>query len=485
MDNEINQSINNEPDEENGSYATEPQNEEIPLWLQGLEETGEGEQDTLDQKEQREGESLSEIIEEPGEQFPPLDFDQLKDENKDLPEWLNEFSHEEPEVQDQPSNQDFHEIELGSDDKAVLPEEIIEEGEEEDNGFIEIEMPLEPGDKATGDLTSEKIQESKVDEFELETQDKNIPPTDFDLESLSVDKELTQNEELPSWLQEIIDEPTEIVSEAAFVDEAIEIVSEEISIDEEIIIENVDSAQDEAIMIAARDQSIDESGNIETEDQRPDQAAETGGEDQFIDDGFEIATEDKSFYEGPEISEEETFTDHDMESPIDDSTKPVPISDEGLPLDELALEDERLDTLHSILSSQDLPVDDEEWLMEEFIPTDSVMEEQEFEDQLAELIGSSQTKPSPVIPQELLDVNDLFKHGFHSKAMDIISRYLMEPAYLDQVESTLENAVKTTSEESSEAWEMLGDVGIKQGHHKQALKAYTKSLEILLKSKGR
>lgn len=392
MDNEKDQNIEDESEVEKESNLNEPNKEEIPLWLQGLEESGEDNDLDFAQDNEVDQDQHIEDSDQVVESSLPLDIGELNVEDSDLPEWLNEFSRSDPEAMEIPQP---HELEQPNQIPDEMTSSAVEEGDDE--GFIEIHIPIDEENQPSDDWFREQSQDFTEEDAKLIEDHPEQIPEQFDIENLELDENLAEIEELPSWLQEIIEESPEIEPEVLSLDESLE-------------------------------------------------------------------------------SENDLL--------VDDSTQPVILTEDDLLPAGASFEEDRLETIHSIISAHDLQPDEMvDELEEEYDTADLLAGAIEIEEQSSNQVEEIMHTEFVETPDEFEIVNDLFKQGSDSEALEILESLSATSVHLDKVESILEDAIKTTSNSNSDAWEMLGDLSLKKGNHAKALNAYAKAIEFLLEGK--
>ena len=191
---------NNQSEQEKES----PQ-EDIPLWLQGIEDL-EGIEDTnpVETSANAKDAWVKEISEELNETSDSLfDDDEKQLAQSQLPEWLREASEEESK----PSTQkDSSEIEKTEPPIEVDPNLKVSESETVDQGFVELASPHLSTDQEIDETASQ--EEPAEDEFiEIPTLVTESP------QDQEAHQQIDNGDELPQWLQEMISEPVENTDE--------------------------------------------------------------------------------------------------------------------------------------------------------------------------------------------------------------------------------------------------------------------------------
>ena len=133
MANENDQNINNVPDGEIDPNLENSDREIIPLWLQGLDETGEDEDLTSTQKDEKDPGGLEHNADQDVDLSLVSAIGELNTEESDLPDWLNEFSHADSDTAETFQPEDI-------DQDHEVSSEIATPCD--DNGFIEIPVSI-------------------------------------------------------------------------------------------------------------------------------------------------------------------------------------------------------------------------------------------------------------------------------------------------------------------------------------------------------
>lgn len=195
MENENEEALNGELNSENGF---EP--EDIPLWLQGIEE--ESDEDITPTRNENDAPDqwINEIPEEDHEETEVVnDPDEVLQNGEGLPDWI-EKSQEEPSITqdnlDSVSNQEEEAIEFGSESEENSPNESILPGSD-----INLELN-------TGDYAEEIPNSGEVDSHDEDFVEISEAEITDDIQMNQSNKS-SDNEDLPYWLQEMIAEPSE------------------------------------------------------------------------------------------------------------------------------------------------------------------------------------------------------------------------------------------------------------------------------------
>lgn len=212
MENEKNDALNGEEVPENGL-----EKEDIPLWLQGIEESKDESTAPGNEEKDAQDQWIKEIPDKIGEEFDAVELsEEIIQNGEDLPEWIEEV----PEIPN-----DFS----SDSEMAGVPEDEL------DNTTFDLEE-MTPNE---GQLQQDDLKDSmSIDDQEEKTQHPDglvpdeeefmeISETEIQDEKLTdQDLESSKNEELPYWLQEMIAEPSEVdvvdQEQEVVVDEALE-----------------------------------------------------------------------------------------------------------------------------------------------------------------------------------------------------------------------------------------------------------------------
>lgn len=220
MENENNDRMNGEELPEN-----EFEQEDIPLWLQGIEEV-EDEGVTPDIDKDAPDQWIKEIPEALEEDIPELDSSEdLIQHGEVLPDWIEEEPLKSSEVSYDPNSKDVQEYEInasGIEQEAIEPQEretpetgILEDMDSGDQmNMVQDDNELEPNEEEFFDISEADIQDEKQPVQDISSSDE---------------------EELPSWLQEMITEqPEKEALEQKLEGEDSEAVLEDLPVNEEV-----------------------------------------------------------------------------------------------------------------------------------------------------------------------------------------------------------------------------------------------------------
>ena len=84
------------------------------------------------------------------------------------------------------------------------------------------------------------------------------------------------------------------------------------------------------------------------------------------------------------------------------------------------------------------------------------------------------------IPEALQFARQVLKHGDTAQALDIIKTYISQASYLDEIKVWLLEAADSSMDYLSEIWESIGDIATFQSDYQEALTAYSKAINYLL-----
>lgn len=368
--------MDNEKQDQNNRKSEPEQNssqENIPLWLQGLDNTEEEDKGGATNEEHAEGTWTKEVNDTPGD-----DTQNNQQPEKILPDWLSTLSDVEPEMPKIMYNQK-------SEDPNTMPENNKSENTnfdaDETTEKIEIknspaEGVSEPKDRSVEENFSD---EGFVEISEMDLTDKPEP------DQLILDESLSEAEELPYWLKDmIVEQPGDSYPHKAMTYAEIVALSKEdtkpINVPDETEVSEEEIPEDELV-----------------EDEQTVTSAEA------------VELNENEITEEPEAIEEsvqpEPKTDEVPAASIEDDTKPVrphpetsefedePVTEtdpQGSVGEEPAVEDQSLDSSQIQQESEELIEIDQDQRAEKETPADwpgqePVEEETESPDQWLEL----------------------------------------------------------------------------------------------------
>jgi hypothetical protein len=331
------------------------------------------------------------------------DLHNLPVKQGDLPDWINTLSQaggdeqisdehieEEQETPDAihfKSMDDSWDTEADIEEKGYEQSEGLEENIQPDEGFVEISQ------------------------FDLEASD-NLEKSESGLNQQS-----EEQEKLPDWLEEMIEEPeTEI--------------SENIELEDEIF--NPDEATKPVIITS-----------IETED--------------------EMVIDEQPIEAAPLTTDlpveeyEKQFTEDDVF--IDDQVaEDLSIAEEEIPPNEVPFEGEMLiEQLPSleIENVEEFDADEGDWHEEDLL--------------------------SPELPKSLKFAKYLLDQGEIEPSFEIFQTYVNKSEHLEEIKIWAMEAAAFDTEKNNLLWELIGDLSLKQNKPDEALSAYTRAISKLIR----
>jgi hypothetical protein len=384
-------------------------NESIPLWLQGLDEN-----DKPDQTE-----PFSPPVEESPEDFDEEDADSEPsvgpaDDIEVLPDWLDEIvAEDEPTALE--SKQDEVALETGQPDEPT-DEVFIEQTEPQEESVIESE------------------EEPEVDKEPF------VELSDMGME----DEMLSEEEDLPDWLTDMITEEPE----------------------------EEETTGDEA-------EEVEQSLTAEVESDAGD-----------LDDGAgwqrleEMPADWVSFDDSTPVNQPEDETPDWLIDESEEDTSPIKLSEPAVEeIEEEAVVDEiksvkpaQEDTGHFVpIEPIEMP-EPEPQLPE---PEASVADERESHEAKAEP-EEARGESGDSIPKALRFAKFILDQGEVDRAMEIISTHIGQSNYLPEIEGWITEAIDKGVQPNAGLWEAVGDIAVVQEDYARALNAYSKSMEVLM-----
>ena len=216
MENENNEALNGEEIPENGF-----EKEDIPLWLQGIEESKDEGSISSEEENDAPDQWVKENPEETGDKFDAVDLsEEIIQNGEELPVWIEEVPGVPTEVSSDSETAGIHEngLDISTLDQEELTPNDIELPQDETY------EPMSVGDQEEKTQDPADPEPNEEDYFEIsEAEFQDESPTNKEVDS-------TNNEALPYWLQEMIAEPAENELD----DQGPEVVSNEDSLDEEL-----------------------------------------------------------------------------------------------------------------------------------------------------------------------------------------------------------------------------------------------------------
>jgi len=474
--------------DKNGSHRGEKDKiEEIPLWLQGLQEHEDEDTSPMEVEESSVENWVHEVhaatpgeVESAQEKALAPAEDITKDESSpDRLSELGEVAPEKPPVMDQqvntPSANEIEEMkssliegkDLQEREKKQIPaENIPEEVDEsfEDLPSVESEIELQESDEA-GHVFSEKSStEDEMNQDEL----KEAQITEAVEDSGS--QQPAQDEDLPPWLQEMIAEPQEIPP-------------------------GQESPQEEEIQ-----QEEEQEGTAVSADE-PTEPIELSGESppHKAPEGFETIKDEvlispaaagSSSLDKEELKGEEVTPDDEVEiMSSEEPTEPPPsewvpeqvVEDGGSLIDE---------PLQSEMPASEIkgdtnPVETTDRAVENFSEDGTPLSEEVLEAPPAtspEAPGDDQIKPPASLPKELQKAKQLLSSGKMNQAVELILTLDERSKHTHEIGDWLKEASYSIEGPNVGFWELFGDTALENDQPDLAFNAYTKAIQSLLES---
>lgn len=364
---------------------------------------------------------VREILEDRGEQDDAMieELDHLPVKKGDLPDWINTLSQagQEPQFSDE-------NIESSQESPNEIRYKSLDDS-------WDTEMPI---DDNTFEEQKEKLK------AEIQPDEGFVEISQFDLEaSENIDAEVSNftepdedQEELPDWLEEMIEEPADA---ALDVDEITDIPSDYDEPTKPVIITREESEDEDLV----EKQTLEES--TITSDLSLKQEEEEG-----------IVMEEDEI---PEYSE---IGDFGEDIPVEE--KPIP-EEEILPIEgptdnEILVEDEELPA----------------------IPPDAGLSEKS---DAHEVNRDEEEIQEEGFPKTLKFAKYLLDQGEIDPSFEIFQTYVKKSAYLEEIKAWVQETVMVNEAPSNLLWELLGDIAFKQNEPNQALTDYTKAISLLMK----
>ena len=380
-ENRTNDEINKKPNQEKDT--------EIPLWLQGIDENEvEETKQTPPVEDQPTDRWIKEIDEDLHLGETGTSIQEENTQKSDLPEWIDQVSNEDENtptisaLSDEESGLDMDQIQEGDlDNRAIGIEHDLEHANNETNGFSEIideaqnEMPGDGGFIEISEL-------SEVEEQDLSDLDEN----------------LSDEEELPEWLKEMIHEP-------------------------------------------------DPNLTTDVKEDLIDTLAEIDEENEIL---FDEPTQPVFTLTDESTSEEPILTENAEQVWI---TENEPVDIEQVPLEDHTGQPEQEAVIVETIESTPIPE-----------PADK----KSFLDEL---------------PEDMLIGKSLLEKDQFSDAMRIFMNHADNPVLNNQIQAWLQESIEGQEETSSDLWEFLGDLKLKNDDSEGALSAYTDAINQLLQRK--
>jgi uncharacterized protein (DUF2267 family) len=501
---------------------------DIPLWLQGIEEPHKEDPPPLQQPKidatEKWGEETTEESPEAIRRL--INADDPEDTENDLPDWLTELSREEPA----PS----------PDELANMQKEINNENRDSDSGIPpfeqgeitdEIEVypgpskkTPEPQDQSVGKPSEEYMDEIqpndtsphqaiKSDSTEKWGEETTEASTEANRRLINTDDPEDTENDLPDWLidlskeehgplpnqhdsiqEEITNENKDSGSEIqpsfqSEITDEIEVYQPPNTNTPEPIEHVIGKASEEYVEISDLnlaqtedpEQSLSDDEQINEEGLPPwlqDMIAEPGDETPPV--NAETATSDVIEAPKPQIDDQkptkdnqDLTEDHDKETIKPDSTPQQETLGNEKSTDEKTipvtpLQDQVIEPIPEITPDEFPP------------PEQDIIEDPEQLDVLPNPYELEQLKPSDDVPKTLSIAKIHLDHGEYNSAMEIINTYIDQSDYLEEIYDWLTEIVNNGGKNNIAIWESIGDIALKQGKSEDAFNAYAKAIKSLL-----
>ena len=484
-------------DPKNDDYSSD---EDIPLWLQGLDDDDgvkskpvPSEEDVKDSWVPEITDELSDEdliidendpeIEAPSETSFSHDYDHMMEKREAFENGPTEEieidnlpngAHSDdigPELNDIPSSEGFVEIsdmetsEFSNQEEPIHEEEPLIEGDLPE--WLQ-EMIAEQEKSKPGDIDDELLDESDLLE-EQPLEDENI--TD-DLMAVD-DGQIEQDQMVRDDESEIEDAfDTEFVTESDQENDLDSdwLLEEDLESDEEITDEEdfyFGEASANFDMDAALEISEDVTKPVQVLKEDDEEDSSLILDDPFIDEAF--AKEDD---EALSLSSEEPFVEEPQTEDEDDLL--------------LTLDDPYVEEAFAVADTEDLSLTFDEPLQEPQSEDQAELSQApEDEEKILPVIESTSDEETHFNEDE--DVLDGIKNhlaeGKFDDAIPMINEIMGETTHLDELETWLRKAAESYAEHNSDIWEALGDISVKQNKPDEAFQAYAKAIQQLLISK--
>lgn len=179
-----------------------------------------------------------------------------------------------------------------------------------------------------------------------------------------------------------------------------------------------------------------------------------------------------------EIEEEEVTTEEEVV--VDEEEKE---EKEEEPTEPVKITYETPAETSAILTEPEIEIPPQE-VVEEIVEVEMEVEAEEQEEQYPPIPIQEDIPESEEvqIPKTLRFAKFLLDQGDYPQAMEIIETYTVKSEYGEKIKEWLQEAVEEGAGLNSAIWESLGDIALSEGNPEQAFAAYTKAIDILLKS---
>lgn len=92
----------------------------------------------------------------------------------------------------------------------------------------------------------------------------------------------------------------------------------------------------------------------------------------------------------------------------------------------------------------------------------------------------SREEPDGSMPKTLQFAKFILDQGELDRALEIISTYIGQSTYLDEIEDWVTEAIESGAHQNAGLWETVGDIAVAREEYSEALNAYAKAMKILL-----
>lgn len=420
-------------------------NNDIPLWLQGLENN---------------------------ETEEPESFASKKDVKSS---WVPELNNETTE-HDQ--NKGAEEINSTSEpiDQQAHDQETIDFESMESDSTEEIQIDKLPNGEDAAEI-GPSLDDLPTSEGFMDISEMELSETAEEKEPVLDDDTLIEGD-LPEWLQEMIAEQEESKTSEA----------------------DPESVQNQAqVEISTSSQVLDDHDEVFTKDQEIEED-ELIAEDAFIEEKEELVQDDELVVEDEPISEDEPVIEDEVihDDELISEEEPV-MEDRFIQEDELISEDEPFveeEFIHEDdLISEGEPKLEEQYIIESDYPFDLEAAEAISEDDTVpttvskdvEMEEDSPTEPAIDEAQQVIENAEILEQaklyidqGDFYQGLPFIKELVSESSHLEKLELWIIEAVEGEAKANSDVWEVLGDISLKSNKNDQALTAYAKAIKYLL-----
>lgn len=450
----------NELNERDDSKAESP-NEDIPLWLQGIEEPESDETKPIIPKDADASSWVREIEDNISEPANEDESDSLGSVDPNRTEFETEIDLRALDDA-QPLNR-FEDEHSQNDSLADEIPDISEDHEITE----EIDIQEFPEKFMLDEIEPDFNEDSSIEGF-VDISEVGFAEQPGEMEDILDDEPLTERE-LPEWLQEMIAESEQEADqlEPDLVDEP------------ESKLPEHDSTPD--TILPAMEQSVEE---LLQEDEML-LSSDTQEPDFDLEYAFSIAKEDTTPVELATDNLEPALTDEGFP---DEEDFPI--------LAEEMVDEEFQPSYDEEVVFHDLPdIEEESAVQEEKLYKEEGLIAEEIAELIEEAPGSEALPPSEEIEQEVVEESPEFKdtdpfdrakqyleQGQISDALPIINDLVEDSDHLAQLDVWLKEFAESDTTKTSEVMETLGDIALKQNKPDVALDAYAKALKLLLEN---